>query len=61
MIGFRDRDIMINSISIFVNVETSIRAMNFISDKKNLNAIVTTKSSKKYSFESLGEKQKISI
>ena len=61
MIGFRDRDVMTNWSSSFVDEETSRRVVNFISDKKKVNAIVTTESSKKYSFESLGEKQKIAF
>lgn len=61
MIGFRDHCGMNNWSSSYVDEETSRCATNFISSKKNVNAIVTTESLKKYSFESLGEKQKINI
>ena len=58
MLGFRDRDVMENWSSDYINEDTSNRAVNFISQKRQIDATITTDRVNNYSYESLGEKQR---
>lgn len=57
MVGFRDCDVMENWHSNFVDEDTSNHAINFITQKQQVNALITKKHTNKCSFKSLGEKQ----
>ena len=58
MLGFRERDKMENWTSNFVDMDTSNRAVQFISENRQLNAIVHDNRALNYSIESLAEKQR---
>ena len=58
MLGFRDRDVMENWSFDYINEDTSNHAVNFISQKRQIDATITTDRVNNYSYESLGEKQR---
>jgi len=56
MFGHRDLDRMNDWNTVFVDEETSSRAIHFISDMRKLKTISTNQHAKSYSIDSLRDK-----